>query len=943
MPIRKRMSLGTKPLIFVEPLSQTLQKLREVISENAESEGIEVFDVEELAELGQLIPTIGQGLVLTSSPKKCALYLQANRRVVKKIGTKTILLSPKSIPRKTLDKFMKVGLTECVVEPVNPKTLLYKVRLQLRSIVATSDEEEDTATTFKRDEGEANVDNNAKMRAEKGVIMDDEEAPEVQKKKKKDIVETVMEDPRKANRKKYQEEAIDGYYKGKKKKEEVADYDEEGKKKRKVYQEEVIESHYKGKLDVPEVEIEEEPKKKKKAPLMMEEYDDEIKAPKVELDLEEDFIKKAKAEINDEMNDDINQRKKALDIEIDDDTPKDREVDKAEDLGGHYKGKLKQNQLDLEDDEYLDEKEEVDYEEGGPEKKKKPKLEIVEDTPDYHDKKEEEQLLESEEKKKKAKLDVVDDEEKDYIDRPEEELETQEKEKKAKLDLVDDSPKDKERTQAKIEEIEKEDKKKDAKAEHLDGYLRGGAAKKNLDVEDDEDLYRDEAKEEEYAEKKKKKEALLLEDDIEKDPLLDEKEYDDDYTQKKKAEKLLVEDDDGFGKREKMLAEDDSELGRRKSNYKEDDKGGFSKGKGGAKKEEERGPGNRADARADHIKTHYSSKESLKHGDQDWDSKWDKKKPEDDFGPMKREDKELLIEKEDLGEQTIDYGQLKKEFEGISIDGISNKKKEYGSFDNVIKPKTYKKRVATVDGSMEEMEFEEVEEENMEVEGEQVFEPESLGMEIAIEVQDFYFEKDMDTEKLCRFLNEKMGKAFRGQLVFYNFAKEELPPPFFNGLVEGKVGEEPEKLPEEELEGYTRLERRELEKDYKEELAAFKSALSEAKESWESDYGNLLEEWRAYKTPEWKDHTFQEESNHFVFPFYEGVTLMGLAVFIPDEDFNPERSDALEAVFEVARGIFITEYHQAKGEGQVRQKKKKKDKPKKEKKGLLGKLFGKAG
>ena len=124
-----------KPLIFVEPMSETLKKLYEVIEPNAEEEGIEIYVVEDIGEMTQLIPTLGQTLILASSPKKCAMMMQQNRKVIKKIQTKIILLSPKAIPRKILEKFMKLGLTECVVEPVNPKTLLYKVRLFLRSIV----------------------------------------------------------------------------------------------------------------------------------------------------------------------------------------------------------------------------------------------------------------------------------------------------------------------------------------------------------------------------------------------------------------------------------------------------------------------------------------------------------------------------------------------------------------------------------------------------------------------------------------------------------------------------------------------------------------------------------------------------------------------------------------------------------------------------------------
>ena len=225
------MAQKNKPLIFLEPLSQTLQKLKEIISENAESEGIEVFQVDEIAEMAQLLPTVGQSLTLTSSPKKCAIFLQSNKRNIKSLQSKTLLLSPKAIPRKTLDKFMKVGLTECIVEPVNPKTLLYKVRLQIRSL-STQDEEEEMSSRFSKDVKADDNDKNGKLRTEKGVIWDDEETPDGEKKERKEMEEVLIDDPKKS-KKKYQEESIDGYYKGKKKEQEEVELDLEGKPKKK--------------------------------------------------------------------------------------------------------------------------------------------------------------------------------------------------------------------------------------------------------------------------------------------------------------------------------------------------------------------------------------------------------------------------------------------------------------------------------------------------------------------------------------------------------------------------------------------------------------------------------------------------------------------------------------------------------------------------------------
>lgn len=165
------MSEGSlKPLVFLHPLSPTLEKLREIMSENSEDEGIEIYDVETPEEGVQLIPAIGQSLIMCNSPKACAMLLQPVRKVVKKLETKTILVSTKAIPAKTLEKFMKIGLTECVVEPVNPKTLLYKVRLQLRSIStkkeASDMEFKESQKTNEKESEEANNKNKSSKQSD---------------------------------------------------------------------------------------------------------------------------------------------------------------------------------------------------------------------------------------------------------------------------------------------------------------------------------------------------------------------------------------------------------------------------------------------------------------------------------------------------------------------------------------------------------------------------------------------------------------------------------------------------------------------------------------------------------------------------------------------------------------------------------------------------------
>lgn len=132
-----------KSLLFIYPISEPLKSLMAVIDEIKEEENIEVFEIDDIGEVGQLVANLGQCLLLFSNAKKCARTLQGSKKYITKTKSKVLLLAQKEIPRNTLNKFVKIGLTECMVEPVMPKTLLYKVKLYLKSFIIESEEEDE--------------------------------------------------------------------------------------------------------------------------------------------------------------------------------------------------------------------------------------------------------------------------------------------------------------------------------------------------------------------------------------------------------------------------------------------------------------------------------------------------------------------------------------------------------------------------------------------------------------------------------------------------------------------------------------------------------------------------------------------------------------------------------------------------------------------------------
>ena len=942
------MSKPLKPLIIMTPLTRTLGKLKEVVEDIKESEGIQIYVVESLEECSKIIPMVGQSLILSASPKMCAQMLQGNRRPIKKLQTKTILLSPKPIPRKTLDKFMKVGLTECVTEPVNPKTLLYKVKLQLRSIVVKVEEEEELNTKVTEKVKKKVSDEEVKeVKKEKKVKIQEESKPEIVTKGK--TTEELIEELNNRERKKYKEETIDNFYRGDQsgRPDQEGPIDEEVKKK-KVYLQDEIEGHLKGELKNKEEEIEGNIVTKsstKMTPVIEDEEDPVKKTNLITIEDDMDLARSLRKEIQEDA-DEAEKLKRAMALDIEEDNQEDKKKNNSyvDDLGGHYKGEMRKL-LSVEDEPEIKEKAEVENIESYlKEKEKKSQLTIEDDddsiTQEGDSEKLEDLMLKGELTGGTENL----DEEKEVSLSSDDNKEEDDEEQKKKFSLeVTEEEQEKEKKEEQ-EKVEKERKSQDGKADDIDMYLRGGAAKKpNLDSEEEEDLYHDAKKEAEIEEKKRKKAGFDLENDKE-EGLKKEKDSDKDYAHNsKKKNGLTIEDDDPYERTKSDKNKEDEDTKNRRVGFQEEVDDGLTKGKSQFQ-EKTKDEHNRSNARADKIKTHYSSKESIKHGNQEWDAVWEKgEKKEEDWGDQDQEEKELIFKKEDLGEQTIDYAQLKKEFEEISVDGISNAKKTYGELSNVAEIKTYRKTVIGHEGQAEEMEFEEVDKDLVEEESFQVFEPNSLGIEIAIQVQNYYYEKEITPEKLCQFINQKVKDTFDGSTIFYSFIDMTQETPFFNGYFVNQIGLPPTRPPSSELEQLSRSEQKEVEDEFKEENKNYKKELRALEEDWEEMYDGQLEEWKEYKTPAWKDHNFQTTENQFIFPYYEGETLMGLCVFIPHNNFNPVNAESIEAVFEVARGVIISEYHTLKGEGKISSSSSQKEKKDNEKSGgLFGRLFGKA-
>lgn len=903
-----------KPLIFLNPLSESLQKLKEVMSESAEQDGIEIFEADSIEEMGQLLPNVGQSVVLTSNPKKCALMLQANRKVIRVLQSKVILLSPKPIPYRTLEKFMKIGLTECVVEPVAPKTLLYKVNLFIRSI-GTKKSGGEMNSKFGlegKDAPEEEIEKKVKDRKEHHGEENEIDNTVIENESEVSQEEEIIKKKKKSN---FEEAPIEGYYKGKTKKKDEDSLSQDEEDESSGYKEEEIESFYKGDLKGSADVIDEDLISKRKVAPTEEELLEELKK-KVKVSIEEDLTQEEQRKVE-ELEEAIKKKKKAR-LNLDDDVSEHGEIreKEAEDLGGHYKGKISKG-LDVENDEedFVDEQE--DFEEELKDLKNKVKLDVADDieAEDYIDKEETEEQTNP---KKKAKLNVVEDhEDKNYEDNAEDEEVDDDDGPLIKLDVQNDGDGinrdkigdeeeeelDEKKAQIKLKvQNDFEAKEKEESSDDEENVSKDPSIKLKVQNDGDGKDYEDKADEDEEEELQKKKTKLKVQN-------VNDDESDDDDTQDEN------ESDELTNRRVEKTKKEEKEKDKREA-WQEELGGDLKRKSGESFQEEDNKKHNRADARADRIKTHYSSKESLKHQDDDWGNKWKKgeKKEEEWKGP--KEELALIIEKEALGEQTIDYKKLKEQFESMGYDGIPNVKKKYGIFSSKSKEtKLVTKTIYHEDGTTEEVQVEEVVEAEEE-KRQKVYEPKPVGLDVAVEILSLYMIKEKKPQDILESIAQKMWSKYSAQTYFFFFDKSK-----------GKYDEAFASI--EKLESVLSLE------DY-EELKV------ETKLKKDVEYNS----WQFVKLPFWSDTTFREKDIQFVYPYFEGINTMGFAVVLFKKGISEDLSKTIEMIMETARGFYLDRTHELSGmrkdygKKSSKSNKDKKENDTGEKKGFLKKLFG---
>lgn len=907
-----------KPLIFIHPLSPALKKLLEVLQENAEADNFEIFEINAINEAHQLVPTIGQSLTIVSNPKKCAMFMQPIRKVIKQLNSKVILLSPKPIPPKTLAKFQKIGLTECIIEPVPPKTLHYKVNLLLRSIVDNELEQDEEKEIKDLSKDEKLVDSTSKTK-DKQTSDDSEEATDDygykrKKSKKFDDIEIDYSDEKK-KKSSYLEEEIETNWKGKTDIATGLEIEDDDEEKKSSYSEEEIESYYKNK------------KNKNQGNDIIDDIQSN-KSNYQEDELLNNDIHKTNNTLEEDLDKNMSSKQsKHSELILEDDENKNSgEVEES--IDGYMRGKLNKSQGIEEDDEDIYARKSIQHEELMEEENKDIQLEEedIDELPERKKAKEYEDLEDDIDNKKEQEEDILEPKQKKKRNEEELEEELEDKDYKQEAELLEEG-----------EDLDDER----GKVDEIDKYYRGGAAKKELEVIDEDenkDLLLDEENEE--IESKKKSHATEIElEEEDKDLKQERNEYEGQELEDKtndEDENLDEEDIDYKQKKEQVYADleddnkaeededdegDDGDIRHKKSQLYEDLEGTDRPDIERDNQEEEsdyrkldsvnpldfdEDKKNGVHQKADHISTHYSSKTSTRHDENDWNI-GDREKKEQQFDEYSKKQDDLELSfggKKDLGEQTINYEQIKKEFLDATVEQTGSKSKKIGKkfISSEKDGKEFTKKKYNLDGETEDAEYSSIENEEEEIEN-PIFSSDPRGLDVAVKVLNIYYKEKFENDDIFSLISDEINQRFQGETSFILYDKN--------------------------TDKYNLLHSTTL----------YEAKKSEKKGIIDEFENNIIKnessQWKEIAVPLWSDITFQEDEITFSYPFFEGISRMGLCQVTFKSGFDEVKAKELEVILETTRGIYLNSYHIHSPDAVYKKDEKTENKNNKKKKGGL--------
>ncbi len=936
------MAREKRPLTFITPYSETAGQLKSACMQIAEEENIEVMEVETNQELHQIMANYGPTLMVYTHPKKCAMGLQLNQKLIKKVQAKTVLVTSKVIPRKTLDKFMKLGLTDCITEPISPKSLLYKIKLLIRSLPNLNEQETDYRTVT----GEAGTKDTSKdLALQEGLADNKQEEKGVERLTTAEGANETQEGKKKSENK-TAADIIETNYKGKIKENATLSDNTPDEDLKSEGPASTIETHYKGTLS--------EKEKVEDGNMIGEAGVDDLNDNEIEklkqsfsLDLDDENLSDKSDDVFETKDAEKDQKKKAgLTLEADASTKKN-ELGKTDVIDKYLKSKNKSfESLDLEDD-----------------------------GPSITQESESNEIAALLAEKKRRKLELEDDNNEDYLlqKKMEKKAKQAEADKFQGLDIEHDSTKNKapemgsmspskqQLNNKKELEIENDlsgtpkSPKKDPNGQPDDPFSK----KTGLQVEQDahkKALEEANQRRQELLAKKKKQE-LEIEEDLKQKALEKKAQQPDLMATKKKGLKVESEEDllarsltpkelkakqvmaemevpqkkapkekeedtyDANELKKKMLSkkglkvDQDAEEGHTEDSFNEAEK--KQKHNAGLEidsSDEKAKTLNKSDSlstnnntlgakrRVDYIEKYYNQKKRSETEEESFKREHKRALKED--APQQQKsvaEKALIIKKEDLGEQTIDYAQIKKEFDALDGSYASSAKTTYKIIDGAA-PGTsptplHGGHTAAANNAPGSSAPELTPDAGIaDTIPATVYYPNSKGIEHAIRALYLYADRETKNTDISTYLAKTLHQKFGARTSFIaRNKKAENYTDIFNGHLTFPPNQAQlidEKSPEKVI-----------------------ALQVTSKELWEKYKLQNIKGWAQTRLPVWSDESFQKENLTYLYPFYEGTELMGLAVIDLEGKFDPTNAAMIEILCETARSLFIYHFYHSEIQG----------------------------
>ncbi|MEK6626393.1 MAG: hypothetical protein AABY86_15595, partial [Bdellovibrionota bacterium] len=340
---------------------------------------------------------------------------------------------------------------------------------------------------------------------------------------------------------------------------------------------------------------------------------------------------------------------------------------------------------------------------------------------------------------------------------------------------------------------------------------------------------------------------------------------------KKKMSKLAVEDDDGYNSKENEVNQKNESKKRKLEAPKILER----------PKEEMHGHSQPAD----YIEKYYNQKKRIRpEVKQNWNGLANREKTQTATPQLKPlGEQSLNIEKENLGEQTIDYKKIKEEF--AALDGAFTHQvktrdqiSEQSEHPSNLSPggTAYgAQNVTDQDGNIQT-----------------IYYPNSKGIEYAVRALYLYADKDAKDIDILTYLGKTMHSKLKGRI---SFLRKDINNNLYIELFNGHL--------------YFRSLISEIDNSTDSTSTPLTAPQIISAELWETYKLQNLNSWSQTRLPSWSDETFQKENLTYVYPYYEGTDCMGFAVIDFAGKVDQSQAPLIEILCESARSIYLYNYH----------------------------------